>query len=177
MASIKLTGDTSGEIIIQAPAVAGTNTITLPASTGTMLDSNSTLSSSNLSGALPALDGSALTSLTSSNLTGALPAIDGSALTGISGDVAAASIGTSNNSNGYIRFSNNLVIQWLRKSSTGTQTITYPLAMTNYYGVYTSQATTGNAMLRIHSIGTSSLTVSNADGNILGWLLVTGRKT
>lgn len=34
MASIKLTGDTSGEIIISAPAVAGTNTITLPASTG-----------------------------------------------------------------------------------------------------------------------------------------------
>ena len=34
MASIKLTGDTSGEITISAPAVAGTNTITLPASTG-----------------------------------------------------------------------------------------------------------------------------------------------
>jgi hypothetical protein len=36
MASIKLTGDTSGEITISAPAVAGTNTLTLPASTGTM---------------------------------------------------------------------------------------------------------------------------------------------
>ena len=34
MASIKLTGDTSGEITISAPAVAGTNTLTLPASTG-----------------------------------------------------------------------------------------------------------------------------------------------
>jgi hypothetical protein len=103
---------------------------------------------------------------------------DGSALTGISaGDIVASSVGTSNNSNGYVKFSNNLVIQWLRKSSTGTQTITYPLAMNNYYGVYTSQATTGNAMLRIHSIGTSSVTVGNADGNILGWLLVTGRKT
>ena len=37
MASIKLTGDTSGEITISAPAVAGTNTITLPASTGEIL--------------------------------------------------------------------------------------------------------------------------------------------
>ena len=36
MSSIKLTGDTSGEITISAPAVAGTNTLTLPASTGTM---------------------------------------------------------------------------------------------------------------------------------------------
>ena len=37
MASIKLTGDTSGEITISAPAVAGTNTLTLPANTGTVL--------------------------------------------------------------------------------------------------------------------------------------------
>jgi len=36
LASIKLTGDTSGEITISAPAVAGTNTLTLPATTGTM---------------------------------------------------------------------------------------------------------------------------------------------
>ena len=34
MASIKISGDTSGEITISAPAVAGTNTLTLPASTG-----------------------------------------------------------------------------------------------------------------------------------------------
>jgi len=63
MASIKLTGDTSGEITISAPAVAGTNTLTLPATTGTLLDTNSSLASSKLSGALPAIDGSALTGL------------------------------------------------------------------------------------------------------------------
>tara|TARA_R110002126_G_scaffold228986_1_gene373360 strand:+ start:504 stop:1025 length:522 start_codon:yes stop_codon:yes gene_type:complete len=37
MASIKLQGDTSGELTISAPAVAGTNTLTLPASTGTLM--------------------------------------------------------------------------------------------------------------------------------------------
>jgi len=37
MAAIKLTGDTSGEITIAAPAVAGTNTLTLPASTGNII--------------------------------------------------------------------------------------------------------------------------------------------
>jgi len=36
MASIKLRGDTSGELVIEAPAVAGTNTLTLPASTSTL---------------------------------------------------------------------------------------------------------------------------------------------
>tara|TARA_R110002126_G_scaffold79981_1_gene198407 strand:+ start:1073 stop:1681 length:609 start_codon:yes stop_codon:yes gene_type:complete len=36
MASIKLQGDTSGELTISAPAVAGTNTLTLPTTTGTL---------------------------------------------------------------------------------------------------------------------------------------------
>jgi len=63
MASIKIKGDTSGEIEISAPAVAGTNTISLPAETGNILT-----------------DGSAL------------PAIDGSALTGLSGGITQADI-------------------------------------------------------------------------------------
>ncbi|MDB4514581.1 hypothetical protein N9070_00465, partial [bacterium] len=61
MASIKLQGDTSGELTISAPAVAGTNTITLPASTGTLLDSTSTLDATKLSGDLPAISGANLT--------------------------------------------------------------------------------------------------------------------
>ena len=40
MASLVLTGDTSGQVTISAPAVAGTNTITLPASTGTAIISD-----------------------------------------------------------------------------------------------------------------------------------------
>ena len=36
MANIVLTGDTSGSITVAAPAVAGTNTLTLPASTSTI---------------------------------------------------------------------------------------------------------------------------------------------
>jgi hypothetical protein len=37
MASIVVSGDTSGAITIAAPAIAGTNTLTLPASTGTLV--------------------------------------------------------------------------------------------------------------------------------------------
>lgn len=40
MSSIKLKGDTSGEITIDAPAVSGTNTLTLPAETGTLVTQN-----------------------------------------------------------------------------------------------------------------------------------------
>jgi len=44
MASIKIKGDTSGDITISAPAVAGTNTLTLPATTGNILTSTSDVS-------------------------------------------------------------------------------------------------------------------------------------
>jgi hypothetical protein len=38
MASLVLTGDTSGQVTLAAPAVAGTTTLTLPATTGTVLN-------------------------------------------------------------------------------------------------------------------------------------------
>jgi hypothetical protein len=38
MASLVLTGDTSGQVTIAAPAVAGTTTLTLPATSGTVLN-------------------------------------------------------------------------------------------------------------------------------------------
>ena len=38
MSSLVLTGDTSGQVTIAAPAVAGTTTLTLPATTGTVLN-------------------------------------------------------------------------------------------------------------------------------------------
>jgi len=37
MASIVVSGDTSGTITLSAPTVAGSNTVTLPATTGTAL--------------------------------------------------------------------------------------------------------------------------------------------
>ena len=41
MSGIKFKGDTSGEILLETPAVAGTNTLTLPAETGTLVTQNS----------------------------------------------------------------------------------------------------------------------------------------
>ena len=61
--ALVIKGSSSGQITVDVPAAAGTNTLTLPATTGTVLDTNSALASSKLSGALPSIDGSALTGL------------------------------------------------------------------------------------------------------------------
>ena len=61
--ALVIKGSSSGQVTVDVPASAGTNTLTLPATTGTVLDTNSSLASSKLTGALPAIDGSALTGL------------------------------------------------------------------------------------------------------------------
>ena len=51
---------------------------------GSIVDGKITgLSSSKLSGALPAISAASLTNIPAANITGTMPAIDGSALTGI----------------------------------------------------------------------------------------------
>jgi hypothetical protein len=42
MSSVVISGDTSGTITLQAPSVAGSNTLTLPANTGTVITTAST---------------------------------------------------------------------------------------------------------------------------------------
>jgi len=95
MSKIALSPDDSGTgtFTLASPNSNTNRTLTLPDAAGELLTTTgdgsglTSLTSANLSGALPAIDGSALTNLTSANLTGALPAIDGSALTGVSGGV------------------------------------------------------------------------------------------
>jgi hypothetical protein len=65
MSKIKIQGNASGTgvVTLTAPNTNTDRTITLPDSTGSILDSTSTLDATKLSGALPALDGSALTGM------------------------------------------------------------------------------------------------------------------
>jgi len=65
MSKVAIQGNASGTgtFTIASPNSNTDRTLTLPDEAGTVLTSASTLSSSNLSGALPALDGSALTSV------------------------------------------------------------------------------------------------------------------
>jgi hypothetical protein len=48
MASVVISGDTSGSITLQAPAVAGSTVLTLPATSGTVLTSVSTINANNI---------------------------------------------------------------------------------------------------------------------------------
>jgi len=88
-------GSGTGTYTLASPNNNASHTLTLPVATGTLLTSTgngsglTSLTSANLTGALPAISGSSLTSLTSANLTGALPAIDGSNLTGLGGGTPA----------------------------------------------------------------------------------------
>jgi hypothetical protein len=59
MSSVVISGDTSGAITLSAPAVAGTNTLTLPAATGTVM----------VSGNMPAFSAKPATTQSVSNNT------------------------------------------------------------------------------------------------------------
>jgi len=65
MAKVKITGHASGSgvLTITAPNTSTDRTITLPDSTGTLLDTTSGLDATKLSGTLPALNGASLTGI------------------------------------------------------------------------------------------------------------------
>ena len=69
MAKVKITGHASGTgvITVTAPNTSTDRTITLPDSTGTILDNTSTLDATKLSGTLPALNGASLTGVNAVN--------------------------------------------------------------------------------------------------------------
>lgn len=72
MSGAVFAGDTSGSITVQVPAVAGTNTLTLPANTGTILTTGSTASISPSLLTQPLTAGTAVTTTsgTSTIITG-----------------------------------------------------------------------------------------------------------
>jgi hypothetical protein len=84
MAKVKIQGHASGTgiLTVTAPNTSTDRTITLPDTTGTLLDENSSVPAANLTGTVA---DARISALTASKLTGALPAISGAALTGIVG--------------------------------------------------------------------------------------------
>ena len=73
MASIKLKSDTSGEITIDVPAVAGTNTLTLPASTGNVVTDSATQTLTNKTLTSPTLTTPNINSAQFATVSGTAP--------------------------------------------------------------------------------------------------------
>ena len=76
MAKVKITGHASGSgvLTITAPNTSTDRTVTLPDSTGTLLDTTSSLDATKLSGNLPAISGAALTGVGVAGITSAADA-------------------------------------------------------------------------------------------------------
>jgi len=94
MSKVKIQGNASGTgvLTITAPNTSTDRTITLPDTTGTLLDENSSVPAANLTGTiadarfpatLPAASAANLTAIPAANITGALPAISGASLTNL----------------------------------------------------------------------------------------------
>tara|TARA_R100000995_G_C3441632_1_gene103632 strand:- start:284 stop:829 length:546 start_codon:yes stop_codon:yes gene_type:complete len=140
------------------------------------------VTSSKLSGNLPALNASALTNLAAANITGTLPAIDGSALTGISAGLTASAYNA--NSNGYITLSNGLIIQWARQGSLANGgirsiifPITFPNALFSFASSWTVQTSgSWHSAFPDGSMSTSGFGAHNVSGSTQGVVYVaTGR--
>ena len=82
MSKVKIQGNASGSgvLTITAPNTSTDRTITLPDTTGTLLDENSSVPAANLTGTVA---DARISALTASKLTGALPAISGASLTNL----------------------------------------------------------------------------------------------
>jgi hypothetical protein len=82
MAKVKIQGHASGTgiLTVTAPNTSTDRTITLPDTTGTLLDENSSVPAANLTGTVA---DARISALTASKLTGALPAISGASLTNL----------------------------------------------------------------------------------------------
>ena len=98
MAKVKIQGNASGTgvLTVTAPNTSTDRTITLPDTTGTLLDENSSLPAANLTGTVA---DARISTLTASKLTGALPAISGANLTGLSSADNTPSFSASLSSN------------------------------------------------------------------------------
>ena len=88
MAKVKIQGHASGTgvLTVTAPNTSTDRTITLPDTTGTLLDENSSVPAANLTGTVA---DARISALTASKLTGALPAISGASLTGITNNAGS----------------------------------------------------------------------------------------
>ena len=154
MSKVKIQGNASGTgvLTVTAPNTSTDRTITLPDTTGTLLDENSSVPAANLTGTVA---DARISALTASKLTGALPAISGASLTGLKAGSGAFS---ARSTNSWTAINSGVIVGFNDDSSgdnfdtdgvynTSSYKYVAPAAGVYmfWYAVYTAEADTDNA--------------------------------
>ena len=154
MSSVVISGDTSGAITLAAPAVAGTNTATLPAATGTVM----------VSGNMPAFRGALATNLTISNITNTQIAFNTKQFdtaSAYSSGVFTVPVTGYYQVNATIAWSGDITGQW-----------SFNWSITSGNPVYTNavQINTATGSGTNHSLSASDLLYLTAGQSLTGWV-------
>lgn len=80
----------------------------------------------------------------------------------------------SNQQDGYYESPEGFLVQWWHRSSTGTQSYTFPVAFTNVWGAACAPNKSTDGYLRVHSLSTTAITVGNSVAATEGWVWVWG---
>jgi hypothetical protein len=109
MSSLVIAGDTSGSVTLQAPAIAGSTTITLPTTTGNAVVDTATQTLTNKTLTSPTITGAVVSSMASSVIT--------------TGTAKPTTSGTSVDFTGIPSWAKRIVIMYTGVSLSGTDTL------------------------------------------------------
>jgi hypothetical protein len=146
MASIVISGNTSGSITLDAPAVSGTTTLTLPTTSGTVVADTATQTLTNKTLTSPTITGAVVSSMASSVIT--------------SGTAVASTSGTSIDFTSIPSWVKRITVMFNGVSTNGTSVVQIQLGSTTF-------STTGYSSTSSYSTAVASQYLFASTGFVL----------